>query len=188
MPCDMAYTMPLTKRAQAAADISFVGHSDLVFAAALEQARIVYRLRFVSARLANFAFKAYRYPVSRSFAQILAVRHGMTGNEDGPPAGRSVRESEIFREPPGSGNYTSSIGAAVGIELFQGRGRAQRERSSKTIVEPERDVPVLAETDILVVGGGPAGTAAAVAAHGLAPMFCWLSATIIWAGFRPAVL
>ena len=39
----MAYTMPLTKRAQAAADISFVGHSDLVFAAALEQARIVYR-------------------------------------------------------------------------------------------------------------------------------------------------
>jgi hypothetical protein len=41
MPCGMAYTMPLTKRAQAAADINFVGHSDLVFAAAMEQARIV---------------------------------------------------------------------------------------------------------------------------------------------------
>jgi hypothetical protein len=88
----------------------------------------------------------------------------MRGNEDVPPAGRSVRENEIFREPPGSGNYTSSIGAAVGIELFQGRGRAQRARPSKTIVEPEREVPVLAETDILVVGGGPAGTAAAIAA------------------------
>ena len=88
----------------------------------------------------------------------------MRGNEDVPPAGRSVRESEIFREPPGSGNYTSSIGAAVGIELFQGRALAQRERSSKTIVEPERELPVLAETDVLVVGGGPAGTAAAVAA------------------------
>ena len=45
----------------------------------------------------------------------------MTGNEDGPPAGRSVRESEIFPEPPGSGNYTSSIGAAVGIELSRPR-------------------------------------------------------------------
>jgi NADPH-dependent 2,4-dienoyl-CoA reductase/sulfur reductase-like enzyme len=43
-------------------------------------------------------------------------------------------------------------------------GRAQRERPSKTIVEPEREVPVLTETDILVVGGGPAGTAAAIAA------------------------
>jgi len=88
----------------------------------------------------------------------------MRGNEDVPPAGRSVRESEIFREPPGSGNYTSSIGAAVGIELFQGRDLARRARSSKTIVEPEREVPVLAETDVLVVGGGPAGTAAAIAA------------------------
>jgi NADPH-dependent 2,4-dienoyl-CoA reductase/sulfur reductase-like enzyme len=88
----------------------------------------------------------------------------MRENEDVPPAGRSVRESEIFREPPGSGDYTSSIGAAVGIELFQGRGLAQRARSSKTIVEPEREVPVLAETDVLVVGGGPAGTAAAIAA------------------------
>ncbi len=34
----------------------------------------------------------------------------------------------------------------------------------KTIREPERQVPVLAETDVLVIGGGPAGTAAAIAA------------------------
>jgi NADPH-dependent 2,4-dienoyl-CoA reductase/sulfur reductase-like enzyme len=88
----------------------------------------------------------------------------MSGKEGVPPAGGSVRESEIFREPPGSGNYTSSVGAAVGIELFRGRGRTQRERPSKTIVEPGRQVPVLAETDVLVVGGGPAGTAAAIAA------------------------
>ena len=88
----------------------------------------------------------------------------MTRNEDAPLGGRSVRDSEIFREPPGSGNYTSSVGAAVGIELFQGHGHARRTRPSKTIVEPKREVPVLAETDILVVGGGPAGTAAAIAA------------------------
>lgn len=34
----------------------------------------------------------------------------------------------------------------------------------KTIHEKERDIPVLAETDVLVTGGGPAGLAAAVSA------------------------
>jgi hypothetical protein len=34
----------------------------------------------------------------------------------------------------------------------------------KTITEPERMIPVLAETDVLVIGGGPAGAAAAIAA------------------------
>jgi ribulose 1,5-bisphosphate synthetase/thiazole synthase len=33
----------------------------------------------------------------------------------------------------------------------------------RTIHEPARDVPILAETDVLVVGGGPAGLAAALA-------------------------
>src|ERR1700691_613962 len=88
----------------------------------------------------------------------------MTGKDDTPSSGRPVRASEIFAEPPGSGNFSSSIGAAVGIELFQGRGRTKRARPSQTIVEPEREVPVLTETDVLVVGGGPAGTAAAIAA------------------------
>jgi hypothetical protein len=34
----------------------------------------------------------------------------------------------------------------------------------KTITEPQREIPVLAETDVLVIGGGPAGAAAAIAA------------------------
>ncbi|MBK7709827.1 MAG: FAD-dependent oxidoreductase [Bacteroidales bacterium] len=34
----------------------------------------------------------------------------------------------------------------------------------QSIREPEREIPVLAETDVLVIGGGPAGTAAAIAA------------------------
>src|SRR5690348_6096892 len=34
----------------------------------------------------------------------------------------------------------------------------------KTVHEPARDVPVVAEADVVVVGGGPAGIAAAVAA------------------------
>ncbi len=35
-------------------------------------------------------------------------------------------------------------------------------QNTHTVLEPEREVPVVAETDILVVGGGPAGVAAAV--------------------------
>ncbi len=36
--------------------------------------------------------------------------------------------------------------------------------STDFVVEPERQVPVVAEVDVLVCGGGPAGTAAAIAA------------------------
>ncbi len=36
--------------------------------------------------------------------------------------------------------------------------------TGKFIREPEKQIPVLAETDVLVIGGGPAGTAAAIAA------------------------
>jgi len=36
--------------------------------------------------------------------------------------------------------------------------------TGKTIKEPEKQIPVLTETDVLVIGGGPAGTAAAIAA------------------------
>jgi hypothetical protein len=87
----------------------------------------------------------------------------MTHRKDAEPV-RTTRESEIFRDPPGSGNYGSNIGAAQGIELFSGSGRVRRARPTKTVFEPARQVPVFAETDVLVVGGGPAGTAAAIAA------------------------
>ena len=88
----------------------------------------------------------------------------MTNDEKSAPGVRTTRESEIFRDPPGSGNYSSSIGAAQGIELFSGSGRVRRARPTKTVFEPAREIPVFAETDVLVVGGGPAGTAAAIAA------------------------
>jgi NADPH-dependent 2,4-dienoyl-CoA reductase/sulfur reductase-like enzyme len=88
----------------------------------------------------------------------------MTNDEKSAPGVRTTRESEIFRDPPGSGNYSSSIGAAQGIELFSGSGRVRRARPAKTVLEPSREIPVFAETDVLVVGGGPAGTAAATAA------------------------
>jgi hypothetical protein len=88
----------------------------------------------------------------------------MTNDKVSTPDVRITRESEIFRDPPGSGNYSSSIGAAQGIELFSGSGRVRRARPAKTVFEQAREIPVFAETDVLVVGGGPAGTAAAIAA------------------------
>jgi FAD dependent oxidoreductase len=56
------------------------------------------------------------------------------------------------------------IGDAPGI-LTVRRGQAgKRPRSTSTYLEPSRTIPVFAETQVLVVGGGPAGCAAAVAA------------------------
>jgi FAD dependent oxidoreductase len=65
----------------------------------------------------------------------------------------------------------------MGLEIFGAGGRRghraifggaddrkRRPRPSLTIREAARETPVFAETDVLVVGGGPAGTAAAVAA------------------------
>ena len=52
-----------------------------------------------------------------------------------------------------------------GLEIFgDGARPSRRPRPAETVHEPAREVPVFAETDVLVVGGGPAGVAAAVAA------------------------
>jgi hypothetical protein len=52
-----------------------------------------------------------------------------------------------------------------GLEIFRGAGRNQRRaRPALTHKEAAREIPVFAETDVLVIGGGPAGTSAAIAA------------------------
>jgi ribulose 1,5-bisphosphate synthetase/thiazole synthase len=67
-------------------------------------------------------------------------------------------------------------GAAIGLGVSCGRriepSPAGAEATSagvtygtgRTITEPARQIPILAETDVLVIGGGPAGAAAAIAA------------------------
>jgi len=55
--------------------------------------------------------------------------------------------------------------ASMEIEIFgDGERRHRRVRPCLTHREAARETPVFAQTDVLVVGGGPAGTAAAVAA------------------------
>ena len=90
----------------------------------------------------------------------------MANDKQGGGEGRPLYTSEIFKDGPKAvGNYSSSIGAEQGLEVFGGSGRTgRRQRPAKSYLEPAREIPVYAETDVLVVGGGPAGTAAAIAA------------------------
>lgn len=52
-----------------------------------------------------------------------------------------------------------------GLEIFSGADRRRpRARPALTYKEAAREIPVFTETDVLVIGGGPAGTSAAIAA------------------------
>ncbi len=59
---------------------------------------------------------------------------------------------------------SNDINQIMNLKIFGGERQKRRARPNRTYREAARDVPVLAETDVLVVGGGPAGTAAAIAA------------------------
>lgn len=66
-------------------------------------------------------------------------------------------------------HFISSL--AAGTALLSGCGGRQKQAESTaadpnatTVREAARDIPVLGRTDVLVIGGGPAGVAAAVAA------------------------
>jgi hypothetical protein len=90
----------------------------------------------------------------------------MSDDKNKEQGGRIFYQAEIFKDGPtaGSANLTDTIGAQQGLELFGGARQPKPQRPSKTYREPARNIPVYAETDVLVVGGGPAGTAAAIAA------------------------
>jgi hypothetical protein len=90
----------------------------------------------------------------------------MSEHEKPEAADRALPSVGAHKDKPETGgNYSETIGAIQELEQFGGgRAQARRQRPAKSIREPARDVPVFAEADVLVVGGGPAGTAAAVAA------------------------
>ncbi len=64
--------------------------------------------------------------------------------------------------------------------------RPERKAPDTTVREEARDVPVHAEADVLVVGGGPAGCAAATAAARWARTCCSSSGTATSAGLPQA--
>jgi FAD-dependent oxidoreductase family protein len=62
-------------------------------------------------------------------------------------------------------NATEVIFQEQGLQGFGGCKRLPRPaRPTRTYTEAAREIPVFSETDVLVVGGGPAGTTAAIAA------------------------
>ncbi len=61
----------------------------------------------------------------------------------------------------GAGVLGSQLGCSP--QIIQDENALQVE-STGIVSEPARDIPVIAETDVLVIGGGPAGIAAAVSA------------------------
>jgi hypothetical protein len=87
--------------------------------------------------------------------------------------GGSVWQAEIFRD------RSEGVGAEQGLELFSEGGRTRPARPSKTFTEAAHDIPVFAETDVLVVGGGPGGPRRQLRPPAWARMCCWSSATII---------
>lgn len=59
----------------------------------------------------------------------------------------------------------NSVSEGMELEIFGDSGqRRKRQRPALTYREAARDTAVFVETDVLVIGGGPSGTAAAVAA------------------------
>ena len=113
----------------------------------------------------------------------------MTHRKDAEPDLRMTRESEIFRDPPGSGNYSSSIGAAQGIELFQRQWPCAPPRPAQEVFSKSarqfRSSPKL--TCWWSAAAQPE-RAAAIVRPVSARTCCWSSATTTWAGFGPAVL
>jgi FAD dependent oxidoreductase len=61
----------------------------------------------------------------------------------------------------------NAINEQQGLEAFRAARAHRRPRPALTHKEAAREIPVFAETDVLVIGGGPAGTAAAIAASKL---------------------
>jgi FAD-dependent oxidoreductase family protein len=88
----------------------------------------------------------------------------MTDDKCAKNGGIPLYKSEIFRDRPQTAAALNTVSLEQGLEVFGGAATARRERSKLTYLEPARELPVFAETDVLVVGGGPAGTAAAIAA------------------------
>jgi hypothetical protein len=75
-----------------------------------------------------------------------------------------LKEQKPMRRRRFLSNIALTPGAMLtGSQVFTPSAQAQT-NTGKTVTEPARPIPVIDEPDVLVVGGGPAGAAAAIAA------------------------
>src|SRR5215813_7028423 len=104
------------------------------------------------------------HPSLRGHCPPTARELVMTDDKQAGDGWTPLYKSEIFRDGPQTAAGLNVVSAEQGLEVFGGAASARRERPKLTYLEPARELAVFAETDVLVVGGGPAGTAAAIAA------------------------
>ena len=96
-----------------------------------------------------------------------ATGMSMSNDKSDETSGRILYQSEIFKDGPKARPATTAAASAPSrVSRCSAATRLRRKRAgpTKTHLEPAREIPVFAETDVLVVGGGPAGTAAAISA------------------------
>lgn len=90
----------------------------------------------------------------RQWLQAVGLAGGLTGLAGRPAA--------VPAESPGeSSGFTSTILARNKVQDSRFTARLREGK----VIQPERELPVLRTTEVLVVGGGPAGVAAAIAAR-----------------------
>src|SRR5262245_20394321 len=88
----------------------------------------------------------------------------MTDDKQAGDGCTPLYKTEIFSHGQQTAAGLNVRSVEHGLEA-SGRAASARQAQSKlTYREPARELAVFAETDVLVVGGGPAGTAAAIAA------------------------
>ncbi len=88
---------------------------------------------------------------------------GTTGLAAG--LGSLVATGEVRADPPGGAASAESGSAAAGAMKGGTPPVAAATVVDGKIIQPRREIPLLQKTDVLVVGGGPAGVAAAIAAQ-----------------------
>jgi len=73
----------------------------------------------------------------------------------------SIIDQRLLAQDIGESGFQSSVIASNEVE----KNRSNAALIDGKVIQPRRELPVLTETDVLVVGGGPAGITAAIAAR-----------------------